>query len=117
MNLQSRLMRLQELIMRLSQEDLSWKDDICPLHHMERNAYLSAIHKAIGALERGPDRAVTGDPSARRSEIDPTPCVSESLRLQEFQRRLFLSAGAGLALRLEATLPNFSRHVSVATTP
>ena len=70
MNLQSRLMRLQELIMRLSQEDLSWKDDICPLHHMERNAYLSAIHKAIGALERGPDRAVTGNPSTRRSEIE-----------------------------------------------
>jgi hypothetical protein len=49
-NLQSRITRLQELIMRLSQEDLSWKDDIYPLHHMERNAYLSAIHKAIGAL-------------------------------------------------------------------
>jgi hypothetical protein len=36
--------------MRLSQEDASWKDDIYPLHHMERNAYLTAIHKAIGAL-------------------------------------------------------------------
>jgi hypothetical protein len=49
-NLQSRITRLQELIMRLSQEDACWKDDIYPLHHMERNAYLSAIHKAIGAL-------------------------------------------------------------------
>jgi hypothetical protein len=36
--------------MRLSQEDASWKDDIYPLHHMERNAHLSAIHKAISAL-------------------------------------------------------------------
>jgi hypothetical protein len=49
-NLQGRIMRLQELIMRLSQEDLCWRDDIHPLHHMERNAYLSAIHKATGAL-------------------------------------------------------------------
>jgi hypothetical protein len=49
-NLQSRITRLQELIMRLSQEDASSKDDIYPLHLMERNAYLSAIHKAIGAL-------------------------------------------------------------------
>jgi hypothetical protein len=49
-NLQGRITRLQELIMRLSQEDASWKDDIYPLHHMERNAYLSAIHKTIGAL-------------------------------------------------------------------
>ena len=49
-NLQSRITRLQELIMRLSQEDASWKDEIYPLHHMERNAYLSAIHKAIAAL-------------------------------------------------------------------
>jgi hypothetical protein len=36
--------------MRLSQEDASWKDDIYPLHHTERNAYLSAIHKAIAVL-------------------------------------------------------------------
>jgi hypothetical protein len=36
--------------MRLWQEDASWKDDIYPLHHMQRNAYLSAIRKAIGAL-------------------------------------------------------------------
>jgi len=49
-NLQGRITRLQELIMRLSQEDACWKDDIYPLRHMERNAYLSAIHKAIGAL-------------------------------------------------------------------
>jgi hypothetical protein len=49
-NLQGRITRLQELIMRLSQEDACWKDDIYPLHHMERNAYLAAIHKAIGAL-------------------------------------------------------------------
>jgi hypothetical protein len=38
-NLQGRITRLQELIMRLSQEDASWKDYIYPLHHMERNAY------------------------------------------------------------------------------
>jgi len=49
-NLQARITRLQELIMRLSQEDACWKDDIYPLHHMERNAYLAAIHKAIQAL-------------------------------------------------------------------
>jgi hypothetical protein len=49
-NLQGRITRLQELIMRLSQEDACWKDDIYPLHHMERNAYLAAIHKAIQAL-------------------------------------------------------------------
>jgi hypothetical protein len=49
-NLQGRITRLQELIMQLSQEDASWKDDIYPLHHMERNAYLLAIHKPIGAL-------------------------------------------------------------------
>jgi hypothetical protein len=49
-NVEARITRLQELIMRLSQEDACWKDDIYPLHHMERNAYLSAIHKAIGAL-------------------------------------------------------------------
>jgi hypothetical protein len=49
-NLQGRITRLQELIMRLSQEDTCWKDDIYPLHHMERNAYLAGIHKAIGAL-------------------------------------------------------------------
>jgi hypothetical protein len=49
-NLQGRITRLQELIMRLWQEEASWKDDIYPLHHMERNAYMSAIHKAIGAL-------------------------------------------------------------------
>jgi hypothetical protein len=42
-NLQRRITRLQELIMRLSQEDASWKDDMYPLHHMERNAYLSAM--------------------------------------------------------------------------
>jgi hypothetical protein len=30
-NLQARITRLQELIMRLSQEDLSWKDDIYPV--------------------------------------------------------------------------------------
>jgi hypothetical protein len=49
-NLKGRITRLQELIMRLSQEDASWADDIYPLHHMERNAYLTAIHKAIAAL-------------------------------------------------------------------
>jgi hypothetical protein len=49
-NLKGRITRLQELIMRLSQEDACWKDDIYPLHHMERNAYLAAIHKAIGSL-------------------------------------------------------------------
>ena len=49
-NLQGRIARLQELIMRLSHEDACWKDDIYPLHHMERNAYLVAIHKAISAL-------------------------------------------------------------------
>ncbi len=49
-NLQGRITRLQELIMRLSQEDACWKDDIYPLHHMERNAYLAAIHQAIGSL-------------------------------------------------------------------
>jgi hypothetical protein len=26
------------------------EDEIYPLHHIERNAYLSPIHKAIGAL-------------------------------------------------------------------
>jgi hypothetical protein len=49
-NLEGRITRLQELIMRLSQEDACWKDDIYPLHHMERNAYLTAIHQAIGSL-------------------------------------------------------------------
>jgi hypothetical protein len=49
-NLKARITRLQELIMRLWQEEASWKDDIYPLHHMERNAYLSAIRNAIGAL-------------------------------------------------------------------
>jgi hypothetical protein len=49
-NLERRITRLQELIMRLSQEDACWKDDIYPLHHMERNAYLAAIHHAIGSL-------------------------------------------------------------------
>jgi len=49
-NLEGRIWRLQELIMRLSQEDACWKDDIYPLHHMERNAYLTAIHNAIGSL-------------------------------------------------------------------
>jgi hypothetical protein len=49
-NLQARITRLQELIMRLSQEDACWKDDIYPLYHMERNDYLAAIHKAIESL-------------------------------------------------------------------
>ncbi len=49
-NIEGRMGRLQELIMRLSQEDACWKDDIYPLHHMEKNAYLAAIHKAIQAL-------------------------------------------------------------------
>jgi hypothetical protein len=49
-NLQSRITRLAEMIMRLSQKDLCWRDDIYPLHHMKRNAYLAAIDKAIRSL-------------------------------------------------------------------
>src|SRR5438067_2538879 len=36
-NLEGRITRLKELIMRLWQEELCWRDDIYPLHHMERN--------------------------------------------------------------------------------
>ena len=70
-NLKARITRLQELIMRLWQEEASWKDDIYPLHHMERNAYLSAIHKAMGALSEA--RIVLSQATLRLSESKPTP--------------------------------------------
>lgn len=56
--------------MRLSQEDASWKDDICPLYHMERNAYLSAIHKAIGAMSEARIAATAGHCRCRRHDHD-----------------------------------------------
>jgi hypothetical protein len=31
-------------------KDACWKEDIYPQHHIERNAYLAAIHNAIGSL-------------------------------------------------------------------
>jgi hypothetical protein len=55
----------------LWQEEASWKDDIYPLHHMERNAYLSAIHKAMGALSEA--RIVLSQATLRLSESKPTP--------------------------------------------
>jgi hypothetical protein len=78
-NLQGRITRLQELIMRLSQEDLSWKDDVYPLHYIERNAYLSAIHKAIGALSEA--RIVLSQATPRlviRNRSTPAMPTSES---------------------------------------
>jgi hypothetical protein len=70
-NLERRITRLQELIMRLSQEDACWMDDIYPLYHMERNAYLAAIHQAIGSLSEA--RIVLSKVTQRVAFEKPTP--------------------------------------------
>ncbi len=57
-NLQGRITRLQELIMRLSHEDISCKS--AAPHGTERLPVGDS--QGYRSTERGPDRAVTGDP-------------------------------------------------------